>query len=213
LYSEETVDLNRKVNVNVNNEDINSLLNQVLKGTNNYYEIFDRQIAFMSKKNPVSPVFKPVEEIPTIEPAPQNEVKGTVKDKNGVPLPGGTIIVKGTTIGTVTDFDGNYTLTRVPDNAILVYSFVGLESQEVPIPASVIHIVLEETTTGLEKWLCVGTVFKRRVSKDGAISTVGTDELRQSSAPNLSVAWQVSCRFNGHANFRSAGERRSKPLP
>lgn len=189
LYSEETVDLNRKVNVNVNNEDINSLLNQVLKGTNNYYEIFDRQIAIMSKKNPVPPVFKPVEEIPTVEPAPQNEVKGTIKDKNGAPLPGVTIIVKGTTIGTVTDFDGNYTLTRVPDNAILVYSFVGLESQEVPYTGQpVIHIVLEETTTGLEEVVVVGYGIQKKESVTGAISTVGTDELRQSSAPNLSVA-------------------------
>ena len=63
----------------------------------------------------------------------QRTVTGKVTDQNGEPLPGATVMVKGTTQGTITDAEGNYSLSNVPDDATLVFSFVGMETQEINV--------------------------------------------------------------------------------
>ena len=63
----------------------------------------------------------------------QNQVTGTITDEQGNPLPGVTVLIKGTTIGTLSDNSGRYTLNNVPQNSILVFSFVGSATQEIPL--------------------------------------------------------------------------------
>lgn len=71
-------------------------------------------------------------------------VTGTVADVNGEPLNGATVLVKGTTIGTVTDIDGQYSLSGVPANAIICCSYIGYISQEKVAKANVVHFVMRE---------------------------------------------------------------------
>jgi TonB-dependent starch-binding outer membrane protein SusC len=66
-------------------------------------------------------------------PQQQPAISGTVTDSSGQPLPGVTVVVKGTTQGTVTNADGNYSLTNIPEDATLVFSFVGMKTQEVEV--------------------------------------------------------------------------------
>ena len=120
LYSEKSVDVNRRVSVKVKNETVSSILDQVFKGTSDFYEIHDRQIAIMSKDNSNTTFVSSRLNVLT----QGREISGKVTDSSGAPLPGVTIVVKGTSQGIITDFDGNYTLLNVPADATLQFSFL-----------------------------------------------------------------------------------------
>ncbi len=117
------------------------------------------------------------------------QVKGKVSDVFGSPIPGVTIVEKGTNNGVVSNLDGNYDI-RVNDqeNAVLVFSFVGMETQEVPVlgrPS--IDITLSESTEALEEVVVVGYGTQKKESVVASIATISSDEIVQSPVSNLSV--------------------------
>ena len=92
-------------------------------------------------------------------------ISGVVKDATGETIISASVVVKGTSIGTVTDFDGNYTID-VPDDAKeLVFSYIGMTTQELPITGDVINVVLSENSEVLEEVVVTGygTTKKRAV--------------------------------------------------
>lgn len=111
----------------------------------------------------------------------QREISGNVTDREGLPLPGVTIIVKGTSIGTVTNMDGDFTL-RVPANAeTLQFSFVGMRTQEIALAGRTsFSITMEEETIGLEEVVAVGYGVQRKESVVGSIGQASNEELRRS---------------------------------
>ena len=106
LYNEKTLNVNRKVDVIVKNETVDKILDQIFEGQKDAYVISGPQI-LISKMNEISTI--PPSEIKNIEvQQPQKkDLSGTVKDTKGLPLPGVTVVVKGTTLGTITDNEGN----------------------------------------------------------------------------------------------------------
>ncbi|MGQ8336262.1 TonB-dependent receptor [Sunxiuqinia sp. A32] len=201
LYSEKSIDVDRKVSVNVKNRDVNSILDQVFKGTLNYYEIHDRQIAIMSKES---------SELPNIFDNKANivqakNISGRVTDTSGVPLPGVTVVAKGSTQGTVTDNDGKYSISGLSNGDILVYSFVGMKTQEITVGNNlVIDIDLEEETVGLEEVVAVGYGTQRKESVVAAISTINATEIVQSPSSNIGVA--LAGRLPGLTVLQRSGE-------
>lgn len=108
--------------------------------------------------------------------AQAQEVSGTVSDDNG-PLPGASVVVKGTTTGTQTDFDGNYTLQVTSSDAVLVVSYIGYSTQEIAVNGrSTIDIVLQEDATALEEVIIIG--YGQTTVKDatGSVASVSSDE-------------------------------------
>ena len=118
LYNEKLIDANRKVSIDAKDEKVEDVLNTLFEGTDIKYLILDRKI-----------ILSPDE----ISPAQQSgkKITGNVKDSNGQPIPGVSVIIKGSTTGTVTDVDGKFTLTDVQAEAVLRFSFVGMKPQEV----------------------------------------------------------------------------------
>lgn len=104
----------------------------------------------------------------------QAQVKGTVtSQEDGMPLPGVSVIVSGTTQGTATDFDGNYVLENVDKNATLVFSYVGFKTQQIQISGrSVIDVVLEIDAAELDAVVVTGYGKERKVDITGAITVV-----------------------------------------
>ena len=102
--------------------------------------------------NPASP------NNPNQNPVQQNKtVDGKVTNANSEAIPGATIAVKGTSMGTITDMDGNYSISNIPDDAILIISFVGMKTQEVPVKGkNSINIVLLEEAIGIEEVVAIG---------------------------------------------------------
>lgn len=112
-------------------------------------------------------------------------VTGTVTDINGEPLPGVTVSVSGTTIGTVTDLDGRYALS-IPDGATLVFSFVGFETQSVAVgDRSVVDVVLSEDMESLDEVVVVGYGVQRKSDLTGSISSISSQDLQETPAGNF----------------------------
>ena len=133
-------------------------------------------------------------------------VTGVITDQNNETLPGVTIAVSGSTVGTSSDVNGRYEIT-VPSGAVLVFSFVGFRTHEATVGAAdnqLINVSLEETAGEIEEITIVGYGQQRRVSVVGAISSVSTDELRTGGVTSVSNA--LSGRMAGLIGIQSSGE-------
>ncbi len=118
--------------------------------------------------------------------AQETTISGTVIDTEGISLPGVTVSIKGTTVGTITDLDGHYTLANVPVDATIVVSFVGMTTQEILVGnQSVINITLESSTIGLDEVVAIGYTTRKKGEVTGSISTVKTEELQRTSSQDL----------------------------
>ncbi|WP_154856824.1 SusC/RagA family TonB-linked outer membrane protein [Cyclobacterium xiamenense] len=131
-------------------------------------------------------------------------VTGTVSDPTGEPIPGATISLPGTTIGTATDLDGKYSLT-VPEGSEIVVSFIGFESQRISIgDRSIINVTLIEATSSLDEVVVIGFGTQKRANVTGAVSTVAGDDIARRPVLNTAAALQgttpgLSIQNNGGA--------------
>lgn len=117
-------------------------------------------------------------------------VSGTVLDKGGEPLPGVTISIQGTTVGTVTDLDGRYTISA-PEGATLVFSFIGFERQAVPIGGkSLINITLNEDISSLDEVVVIGYGTQERRDISTSISSVSSEDLKDRPSTNFAQSIQ-----------------------
>lgn len=117
-------------------------------------------------------------------------VKGTVlSEESGQPIPGVTVIIKGTSIGTATDFDGFYTIDATKES-VLVFSYVGLEEVELTVTELIHNILMKESLTGLDEIVVVGygSVTKRELT--GAVSSVKSKDLNKTLTSDFASAIQ-----------------------
>lgn len=130
-------------------------------------------------------------------------VTGVVRDQSQQPIPGVTVSVQGTSIGTATDLNGRYEIT-VPEGSTLVFSFIGFNSHTVQVGSqAVIDVVLMEDISSLEEVVVVGYAEQKKVSVTGAVASVNTQELRQSSSASLANA--LAGRLSGLTSIQSGG--------
>ncbi|MEZ5107159.1 MAG: SusC/RagA family TonB-linked outer membrane protein [Draconibacterium sp.] len=161
------IDVEHQINGDFQNRKITEILDEIAKEVNIKYEVMGRQIILSPEDSGMS--------LKSIQA--QRSISGVVSDSNGHPLPGVTIIVKGTTKGTVTSADGSYSLEEVSEDAILVFSFIGMKTQEVAVSErKVIDLVMTEDAIGLDEVVAVGygTQSKRWVT--GSISKVDMEK-------------------------------------
>ncbi len=170
LFKNDQLDLNKKHTVSMSDVSINELLDNVLDDGCSY-RILGKNIV-ISKE----------------DASAQNlTVKGKVTDSSGVALPGVAVVVKGTNQGMVTDMDGKFTFVNVAEDATLVFSFVGMKTQEVAVAGkSLIDVVLVEDAIGIEEVVAVGYGVQKKVNLTGAITAVKMEELNSISSSNLS---------------------------
>ena len=118
----------------------------------------------------------------------QQNVSGSISDGNG-PLPGVTVIEKGTDNGVSSDFDGNYTITTTNQDAILVFSYIGFLTQEISVgDSSNMDVKLSQDVQGLEEIVVTGYGTQKKETLTGSIATIGGDDLERSASPNLGTA-------------------------
>lgn len=135
----------------------------------------------------------------------QAAISGKVTGTDGLPLPGVTVVVKGTTMGMVTDANGNYQLNNVPAGATLVFSFVGMKSQEVVVgKQSTVNITMAEDSIGLEEVVAVGYGTQKRENVIGSVTSLGGDEIK--SIPAASVTQSIAGRLPGVTVRQTNGE-------
>jgi TonB-linked SusC/RagA family outer membrane protein len=108
----------------------------------------------------------------------QQQITGTVTNSDGSPLPGVTVVVKGSTHGTITDVDGNYSLAKVEADDVLVFSFIGMENQEINVEGNnQIDVTLEQGTIGIDEVVAIGygTMKKRDIT--GSVASVSGEDI------------------------------------
>ena len=135
----------------------------------------------------------------------QTTIKGVVTDENGEPLIGAGVVVEGTTIGTITGIDGDYTLTVPADAVNLVFSFIGLSDQTVAIGGrTVIDVVLKVDSTFLDEVVVVGYQTVKRRDLLGAVASVGSDKLTEQ--PVTTVSQALSGKMAGVSVITTEGD-------
>lgn len=177
---EEAVDLGKKVNVDILNKSIDEIIKEVFSSNGFSYVIKGRQVIVKNEKETAS------KQAPVTT---QNgiAVRGTVTDHTGMPLVGVNVVVKGTTIGTVTDIDGNFDLTNVPQGSILQFSYIGYKNQEMKAQAKV-TVALSEDNELLDEVVVVGYGTQKKVNMTGAVSSVKVGALDNRPVTNATNA-------------------------
>jgi len=183
LFSENLVDVKRKVNVNLENQTIETALNLLFEGTDVQYSNRDRIFVLTTPEVSGDELLVPQ----------QRTISGTVTDKSGKPLQGVTVVVKGTTNGTITNADGEFSLTNIPDDATLQFSFVGMRTQEIQIEGrTTITVEMEEETVGIDEVIVVGYGSQRKSDITGSVASIPDNRLEQVSNTNFAEAIQGS---------------------
>ena len=179
LYNEKLLDTHRKVNINANNTLINDVLDDLFYGTNINYTIVDRKIILAPEI---------VAEETTI--MQQNQVTGVVTGSTGEALPGVNVVVKGTTVGTMTDMDGRYSVTVPAGSTTLTFSFIGMEPQDVVIGSQTrINVTLNDAAIGLEEVVVTALgISRERKTLTYSVTEVGGESITQAKEINLGNA-------------------------
>ncbi len=169
----------RNINISVRNATVETILDEVLSPNGYQFEFVGKNVVITEKT--------------TVQ---QQAVKGTVTNSSGESIPGATVIVKGTSSGTITDGEGFYELPNVPVDAVLVFSFVGMQLQEVSVAGrSTINVVLQDETIGIEEVVAIGYGTVKKADLTGAVSTVDVEDL--SGTPVAGVDQMLQGRMAG----------------
>ena len=142
--------------------------------------------------------------------AQSREISGVVTSADdGLSIPGVSVIVKGTTIGTTTDFDGKYTITVPEEGQVLVYSFVGMKTTEQPANTDVINLVMESESIGMDEVMVVAYGTAKKSSFTGSASQIKSDDLAKK--PVVSVGEAIAGMAAGVEVSSGSGQPGSAP--
>jgi len=179
IYDAEILNNTNKVNLNIKSKSIEYLLDQLLAGIDVKYLIDERQVFIYKKDDPKILADYLVNRLP-------KQVKGTIKDKQGLPIQGATVTVKGTKIAVTTDANGSFIIEIPNDAKILVVSFIGMETQELAVTENVnLNVVMAESSIVLDEIVTVALGYGVTTTREkitGSIATVNPKQLMDRGA-------------------------------
>ncbi len=184
-YNKSDLDDTQKISVKFENESVEQILNKVLDTDKLSVSVKSEYVIITSKGNVLGKPFN------TNINQSIRTVTGKVTDPSGIELPGVTVVVKKTPHGTITGADGTYSLTNVPVNATLVFSFVGMKTQEIVVTGkTTVNVIMTEDAIGIEEVVAVGYGVQKKVNLTGAVSSVNfeNEALTSRSFSNISSA-------------------------
>ena len=169
FYNNDEVDVSQKVSIQIEDRSVGKILSAALEGLPYSFKELDNKLILIERagahSNPSG-----------INSLQQKSVSGKVSDSSGASLPGVSVVVKGTTNGTITDSNGMYSISNAPANAILQFSFVGMKNQEIVVGSkSTIDVTLTEDAINIDEVVAVGYATQKKVNLTGSVSTVDMD--------------------------------------
>ena len=177
VYNNERLDLDRVIEADFNDEALEDILDKVLSGSGMGYKFTNDYIVIVPQEEPALP--QAVEE---------QVIQGVVKDENGQPLPGVTVLLKGTTLGTATDAEGKWKLVLPGNvqNPVFVFSFVGMETQEIAYTGQeAIDVTLLADAAEMDEVVVTGMFVRKAESFTGSAKTIMGDELERVGNGNV----------------------------
>lgn len=182
FYNVNQIDLTKRVDVVAENQFVNEILDKILSGTGMTYTISNKLIVIHKQGEPVATI---------IAQQQGRKITGKVTDQSGVAIPGASVVLKGTTTGTVTDNNGAFSLSNIPERSTLVVSFIGMRAQEIPVGnKSDFTVVLSEETVGLEEIVAIGYGTSKKRDVTGAIGSVRAENIVRSNPVQPAKALQ-----------------------
>lgn len=189
FYKNEYLPSTKTVNKTYRNAKIDEVLDEVLEGTGLVYKVLNKDIVITKGQDSVAGSG----ELATQQ---TKTISGKVTDENGGPLPGVTVMVPGSTTGTVTNADGMFELTVPVNTEILRFSFIGLKNLDVQLGnQTTLNVKMEQDIIGLDEVVAVGYGTMKKSDLTGAISSVSADEL--SNVQSSSVLEQAQGKLAG----------------
>ncbi len=168
FFSGDVLDIDQLITLKTKSMSIDDILELVSKQTGLSLTVVRDQI-LVKKVNPAIESFQQ-----------QKTISGKVTDTSGQPLPGVTVIKKGTTLGTITNADGEYSIANITPDAILQFSFVGMKTVELSVAGyTILDAVLEEETIGVDEVVVVGYGTQKKVNMTGAVSSVDLTKIAE----------------------------------
>ncbi len=191
-YSSAIIPSKQKVTVRAVNQPLSEILDQVFRQTPVRYKLVGKQIVLQKAVLPVRPEADDrLNLLENVMPDPDRNIRGSVKDEGGDPLPGVSVMVKGTQRGTTTNMDGTFQVEIPEDQNILVFSFVGYESKEILVGSeSIVDVVLNVDIKSLSEVVVVGYGTQKKVNLTGSVSVVSGEELARRPVGQTSTALQ-----------------------
>lgn len=179
LFKTDQLDLNKHFTLDIKKANLEQILNEVLDKDQYNYTVIDRNIVIMRVGTNA------------IQDDKSKTVTGKVTDTSGATLPGVSIVVKGTTIGVITDNHGKFSIPSIPANATLQFSFVGMKSQEIKVEGkSSVNVTMVENVTSLEEVVAVGYGTQKKVNLTGAVTSVSGEDITKRQVGQSSMVLQ-----------------------
>ena len=180
MYNDTKIDVSQYVSVDFEEKKVSEILDILLDEEKIEYKMIKNQIILTSLVD---------QEVGSLQI--ERDISGTVVDPSGVPMPGVSVLIKGTSTGTITNMDGKFYLAGVVAQDILVFSFIGMTNKEIVVGENnVLNITLTEDVIGLEEVVAVGYGMLRKSDLTGAVATIETDELNSLPVPSVGNALQ-----------------------
>jgi len=200
IFNQNQIDVGRIVNIEAEDKLISEILPDLFKGIDINYSVEDRKILLTA-----NPLDTDSEKILLEIASQQSSISGTVTDAaTGDPLPGVTVMVKGTTLGTLSDGTGKFSITIPGKEAILVFSFIGYQSQEIiATPGAALNVSMSLEVTQIEEVVVVGYSTQKKESVVGAIAQIDNATLIQSAAPTVTTA--IAGKLSGVLTIQQTG--------
>jgi len=175
LFNAKLIDVEREVSISMEDKKISEILTSLFSGTGVNYLVYDRQIILTPS------------DVTTLSAALQQlKITGTVTDKDGVPLPGVNVVVTGTTVGTLTDIAGKYSIEVPPGSKSLTFSFIGMESQKISIGTlTQINVTMIESAIGLDEVVVVGYGTQKKSDLTGSVASVKMEGINTSTSSSI----------------------------
>ncbi|MCQ0110067.1 SusC/RagA family TonB-linked outer membrane protein [Zhouia amylolytica] len=186
IFKTKDIDLTKEYEVKTKDEKVTSILEKLFKGSHFTFKEYKNQIYLLAKEQAAS-----LEAELDQRKTQEKLIIGKVVDQNDIPIVGASIIEKGTTNGVSSDFDGNYTLSISSKASIIVFSFVGFKTVEVPVGEQTkINITLREEASRLTEVVVVGYGTQQKRDITGSVSVVSGEDIESRSVTNVSNALQ-----------------------
>jgi len=188
FYQREQVNVERKIDLDITDQTVENVLTHLFSEEGIEFQVRNDNLILLK---PAGMKFGTIEFLAENGQQQQPAVSGTVTDETGQPLPGVNVVVKGTTQGTITNADGEYSITSITEDATLVFSFVGMRTQEIEVGnQSTVDVTMDVDAIGIEEVVAIGygTIKKKDVT--GAVASVKGEDIVDVGSFNVGDALQ-----------------------
>ncbi|MCL6103158.1 MAG: TonB-dependent receptor [Bacteroidetes bacterium] len=181
LYNSNNINVDRKTDIDCQSKNVEDVLKLLFEGTNVQFRSFNSNNYVLFTENGAFPTLS----------QQQKSISGKVSDSSGSSLPGVSIVLKGTTNGTITDANGNYSISNIPEGGTLLFSFIGMKTQEIKVgKQNIVNVVLSDETVGIDEVVVIGYGTTQKKNLIGAIDQVASTVLEDRPVGNVTQALQ-----------------------